>query len=39
MRNAFPDAVTVPVHLSDRERFTALFGKVWLREDGEWWEI
>ena len=39
MRDAFPDAVAVPVHLSDRERFAALFGKVALHEDGEWWEI
>ena len=38
MRDAFPDAVAVPVHLSDRGRFAALFGKVAQREDGEWWD-
>ena len=37
MRNAFPDAVAVPVHLSDRARFVELFGNVRLRDDGEWW--
>jgi ribonuclease J len=39
MRDAFGDAVVVPVHLTDRERFVELFGNVRLREDGEWWEI
>lgn len=38
MRNAFPDAVAVPVHLQDRERFSALFSNVRLRDDGKWWE-
>ena len=33
MRDAFPDAV--PVHLQDRERFSALFSNVRLRDDGE----
>ena len=39
MRDAFPDAVAVPVHLQDGERFSALFTKVQLRNDGEWWEV
>lgn len=39
MRNAFADAVTVPVHLDDRKRFTELFADVKLRDDGEWWEV
>lgn len=39
MRNAFPDAVAVPVHLQDRERFSALFRNVRLRDDGEWWDV
>ncbi|MBI2806657.1 MAG: MBL fold metallo-hydrolase [Planctomycetes bacterium] len=38
MRDAFPDAVAVPVHLQDRQRFSALFRNVRLRDDGEWWE-
>jgi ribonuclease J len=38
MRDAFPDAVAVPVHLQDRERFSALFSKVRLRDDGDWWD-
>ncbi len=39
MRNAFPDAVAVPVHLSDRERFSALFANVRERDDGKWWDV
>jgi ribonuclease J len=39
MRNAFPDAIVVPVHLEDRGRFAELFGNVEMRDDGEWWEI
>ena len=39
MRDAFSDAVAVPVHLTDRERFSTLFSKVELHEDGEWWQI
>jgi ribonuclease J len=39
MRNAFADAVAVPVHLADREQFQELFGNVRLRKDGEWWEV
>lgn len=39
MRDAFADAVVVPVHLEDRERFQELFANVRLREDREWWEI
>jgi len=39
MRDAFPDAVAVPVHLTDRERFSALFSNVRLRDDGKWWAI
>lgn len=38
MRSAFPDALAVPVHLNDRERFTNLFNNVQLRDDGDWWE-
>jgi ribonuclease J len=38
LRDAFPDAFAVPVHLTDRERFSVLFSKVQLRDDGEWWE-
>jgi len=39
LRNAFPTAVAVPVHLADREGFATLFDNVELHEDGEWWEI
>ncbi len=39
MRDAFPEAVVVPVHLESRERFQALFSNVQLRDDGEWWEM
>jgi ribonuclease J len=39
MRDAFPDAVAVPVHLQDRERFVELFDNVELHDDGKWWSI
>ena len=39
MRNAFPDALAVPVHLEDPERFTNLFNNVQLHDDGDWWEV
>jgi ribonuclease J len=39
MRDAFPDAVAVPVHLEDRERFSAIFRNVRLRDDREWWSV
>lgn len=39
MREAFPKAVAVPVHLQDREGFSALLGNVRLHDDGEWWEV
>jgi len=37
LRNAFAEAVAVPVHLEDRDRFAALFAGVELHEDGDWW--
>lgn len=37
--DAFASAVAVPVHLTDRERFSTLFSNVQLRGDGEWWEL
>ena len=39
LRNAFTEAVAVPVHLEDRERFAGLFHGVQLHEDGEWWGV
>jgi ribonuclease J len=39
LRDAFSNAIAVPVHLADRERFSTLFSKVVLHEDGEWWQI
>lgn len=38
LRSAFTDAIAVPIHLTYRERFAALFSGVELHEDGEWWE-
>ncbi len=38
LRDAFPNAKAVPVHLTDRERFSTLFSNVQVRGDGEWWE-
>lgn len=37
LRNAFPNAMVVPVHLSDRNGFAASFEDVVTHEDGEWW--
>ncbi len=39
VRGAFPEAVAVPVHLTDRERFSAMFNNVEVHDDGEWWSI
>lgn len=39
MRNAFPNAVAVPVHLEDPEQFARTFDNVELHEDGKWWEV
>ena len=39
LREAFPAAVAVPVHLADREAFAKSFSHVNVHEDGEWWEI
>lgn len=39
MREAFPGAVVVPVHLDDRERFVVLFENVALHDDKEWWQV
>jgi ribonuclease J len=39
LRDAFPDSLAVPVHLTDQERFSSLFSRVVLHEDGEWWQI
>lgn len=39
MRDAFHDAIAVPVHLKDRDRFVELFDSVVLHDDGDWWEI
>jgi ribonuclease J len=39
LRNAFADAIVVPVHLSNRKRFGELFNNVQAHDDGEWWEV
>lgn len=39
LRNVFTAAIAVPVHLEDREGFSALFTKAVLHEDGEWWSV
>lgn len=39
MRDAFPNTIAVPVHLSDREGFSTLFSKVELHEDGVEWDV
>lgn len=39
LRNAFPNAIAVPVHLADRDGFAATFENVSPREDGEWWDV
>jgi ribonuclease J len=37
MRDAFPDAIAVPVHLENREQFSTFVRNVRLQDDGEWW--
>jgi len=37
LRDTLTDAVVVPVHLADRDRFVASFGNVRLANDGDWW--
>jgi ribonuclease J len=39
LRNAFPNAVAVPVHLADRDGFAAMFENVVPHDDGEWWSL
>jgi len=39
LRDAFADAIAVPVHLADRDGFLAFFSKVELHKDGEWWDV
>lgn len=39
LRDAFPAAVAVPVHLVDREGFVRLFNNVALHVDQEWWQV
>jgi len=39
LRNAFQEAVAVPIHTDNPERFTDLFGNVAIHKDGEWWEV
>lgn len=39
LRASFPDAVVVPIHTDDRDRFAELFGGVEIHEDGEWWRL
>lgn len=39
LRAAFADAVVVPVHLDQRERYVETFENVEVHEDGEWWPL
>ncbi|MCA9123651.1 MAG: MBL fold metallo-hydrolase [Planctomycetaceae bacterium] len=36
---AFPGARVVPIHLEDRDGFSALFPNVELQYDRQWWEV
>lgn len=39
LRDAFGDAVVVPIHLQDPARFQGLFNGVEIHHDGEWWAV
>jgi len=39
LRNAFAQAVVVPVHLERRDKYVEAFDNVEVHEDGDWWEI
>lgn len=39
LRDAFPTAFAVLVHLADRVGFAKLFSNLKLPQDGQWWEI
>jgi ribonuclease J len=39
LRQAFPKAIAVPVHLTNRNQFSTLFDNVQLPQDGEWWSV
>ncbi len=39
LREAFAEAVVVPVHLDQRERYVETFPGVEVHEDGEWWGV
>jgi ribonuclease J len=39
LRQAFPEAVVVPIHTDQPDQFSTVFGNVQLRQDGEWWCI
>jgi ribonuclease J len=39
LRNTFPNAVLVPVHTNQPDRFEKLFGNVQRHKDGDWWGI
>jgi ribonuclease J len=39
LRDAFSEAIAVPIHTYNPERFKDLFGKVEIHGDGEWWQV
>jgi ribonuclease J len=39
LRDAFPEAVVVPIHTQNPKVYADLFGRVATHEDGEWWEV
>ena len=39
LRNAFSEAVVVPIHTEHPGRFVELFGKAKIHKDGEWWDV
>jgi ribonuclease J len=39
LRQAFPEAVVVPIHTNQPDKFSEFFANVQFRQDGEWWNI
>ena len=39
LRQAFGDAVVVPIHTQQPDLYEEIFGNVEMRDDGEWWEV
>jgi len=39
LRNAFDEAVVIPIHTQQPDLYEKTFGNVKIRNDGQWWEV